>query len=486
VAEKKRIIVGGWFDLPRLGTEVFGTLVRKQGVVYDKSTGFKFDVGTDLQAAVRTLLSAGVEVELTLRCYVCVPGRTIIIGDNKQIRNLRRMDQSVGISGLCDIGKTFSRSYEGKLVKIRAAGLLPVELTPEHPVLVSTSTTSRHRRGKSRTQTRTFSNLHWKEAASLVPKKEGLEGDYVFIPRVPGTLTQTSLSMQDFTNANGRRVCASRHFPLEMPLNPETAWLLGIYIAEGFSSGTSACFSLNHDEESLQQRIIEIGKSIGYSPKKYRAPTSTVVVIPSRILARALRTWCGRGAKNKRVPDFVIFHKNLAILKALLEGYTEGDGYKSGDVSHMSTTSKVLALQLQLLAARLGLFLSISKVKSGSSLIDGRPIKGGSDGKYVMESRPRSNQSFAKVTKLGILAPVREIETIAFKGQVYNLETADNTYLVSNAVVHNCGKVACPGCPYLSSCDRTSVSSFCLCADHAPEKSVFDLYAKTFDVHLKA
>lgn len=71
MAEKNRILVGGWFDLPRLGTDVFSTLVRKQGVVYDKSTGFKFDAGTDLQAAVRTLLSAGVEVELTLRCFVC-------------------------------------------------------------------------------------------------------------------------------------------------------------------------------------------------------------------------------------------------------------------------------------------------------------------------------------------------------------------------------------------------------------------------------
>ena len=71
MAEKKRIIVGGWFDLPRLGGDVFRALVMRQGVTYDKSTGFKFDSGTDLQGAVRTLLSAGLEVELTLRCYVC-------------------------------------------------------------------------------------------------------------------------------------------------------------------------------------------------------------------------------------------------------------------------------------------------------------------------------------------------------------------------------------------------------------------------------
>src|SRR6266852_6370321 len=260
-----------------------------------------------------------------------------------------------------------------------------------------------------------FSNLHWKEAESLLPKKEGAEGDYLFVPRVPGSLTHTTLSLGEFTNSNGRRVCISRHFPLEMPLNTETAWLLGLYIAEGFSSSTSACFSLNHDEKDLQQRIIDIGKAIGYSPKKYRSPTSTVVVIPSRILARALRTWCGRGARNKRIPDFVAFHKNLAILRALLEGYIAGDGYKSRNISYMGTTSKVLALQLQLLAARLGLFLSINRVKSGASVINGRPIKGGPDGGYVMETRPRSNQSYAKVTELGILTPVRMVETIPFK-----------------------------------------------------------------------
>jgi hypothetical protein len=71
VAEKKRIVVGRWFDLPRLGTEAWSTLVRKQGVVYDKSTGFKFDAATDVRGAVRTLRSAGVEVELTLRCWIC-------------------------------------------------------------------------------------------------------------------------------------------------------------------------------------------------------------------------------------------------------------------------------------------------------------------------------------------------------------------------------------------------------------------------------
>jgi hypothetical protein len=37
-----------------------------------------------------------------------------------------------------------------------------------------------------------------------------------------------------------------------------------------------------------------------------------------------------------------------------------------------------------------------------------------------------------------ILTPVDRVEEIQYSGKVFNLETEDNTYLVSNAVVHNC------------------------------------------------
>lgn len=67
----KRIVVGGWFDLPKLGRDVFSVLM-KQGVVYDKSMGFKLDSAADIQSAVRTIEAAtGEGVELVLRCFQC-------------------------------------------------------------------------------------------------------------------------------------------------------------------------------------------------------------------------------------------------------------------------------------------------------------------------------------------------------------------------------------------------------------------------------
>ncbi|MDA4121892.1 MAG: hypothetical protein OK456_01775 [Thaumarchaeota archaeon] len=66
-----KILIGSWFYLPRMGSEVFSAMM-KEGVVYDKKLGFKLDPATDLELAVRTI-SAGLgdEVELTVRCFLC-------------------------------------------------------------------------------------------------------------------------------------------------------------------------------------------------------------------------------------------------------------------------------------------------------------------------------------------------------------------------------------------------------------------------------
>jgi hypothetical protein len=67
-----KIILGSWFELPKLGREVF-LLLMKQGVKYEKEMGFKLDGDTELEGAVNVLSSTlGEEVELSLRCFVCL------------------------------------------------------------------------------------------------------------------------------------------------------------------------------------------------------------------------------------------------------------------------------------------------------------------------------------------------------------------------------------------------------------------------------
>ncbi len=65
-----KIVIGGWFKLPRLGTQVFSALMR-QGVKYDTKNGFLLSSETDIESAVKTIGNALSEpVELTVRCFI--------------------------------------------------------------------------------------------------------------------------------------------------------------------------------------------------------------------------------------------------------------------------------------------------------------------------------------------------------------------------------------------------------------------------------
>lgn len=67
-----KIILGEWFDLPRLGKETFLRLVREARLKYEKGRGFKTQADTDLY-----LLSSILEgvlhedIELNVKCYIC-------------------------------------------------------------------------------------------------------------------------------------------------------------------------------------------------------------------------------------------------------------------------------------------------------------------------------------------------------------------------------------------------------------------------------
>ncbi|MDA4128082.1 MAG: hypothetical protein OK422_01245 [Thaumarchaeota archaeon] len=66
-----KLVLGGWFRLPRLGSDVFSALM-KQGVRYDRELGFKLGHESDVESAVKTISGAlGEDMELSLMCLVC-------------------------------------------------------------------------------------------------------------------------------------------------------------------------------------------------------------------------------------------------------------------------------------------------------------------------------------------------------------------------------------------------------------------------------
>ncbi len=364
-------------------------------------------------------------VHLETAC--CTPPDTLILGDNKPISSYQRGDKVVGATGHVDVTQTFSRDFDGDLLQICGRGMLPFRVTPEHPIL----TVQRDMRGGKGTYS---DEQVWKRAADLVHsptvKQSGRflyptgQHDCLLIPRISGTLDLTVIKLDDYATERGLNIAKGRGEdpPLEFPLNLDTAWLLGVYTAEGWTTeGHDVFFALGHDEEPLVRRITKIVESLGYSPHVKERETGVNLRFSSAILARALRRWCGHLAENKKMPDFVLYHRDIDILKAFISGYFEGDGSEIVDSRgpiyvRAETTSRVLALQIQLAYARLGLFARISLGhRGGRSEIIGRLVNVSDS--YEIWSMSSKRKCFGFDVQSGFIAvPIRSISNVRYSG----------------------------------------------------------------------
>ncbi len=67
-----KIVVGECFWIPQVERDVFGNLVKKAKLQYDKSDGFKATSETDLDMVLTILESVLKEdVEVLLKCFIC-------------------------------------------------------------------------------------------------------------------------------------------------------------------------------------------------------------------------------------------------------------------------------------------------------------------------------------------------------------------------------------------------------------------------------
>lgn len=385
-------------------------------------------------------------------CDPCVPSDEILLGDNKPISEYVVGDHAVGASGLQRVSQTFIRPYEGHLVEIKALGMLPLRVTPNHPLLVA--------RGRSRGATVTYPSMGWQAANEIRPKIRFQNGDYLVMPRLDGNISCTNVSLRPYIlrhratlkqNGRGARPSAYPHAET-FPLTTETAWLLGLYVAEGSPNPAhrSVEFDLHSDEADLAEWLRRAGDRLGHRVWANPIPGEKAIRVnlASVILCAFLPDACGKGASRKRIPDFVLYHANERILRAFLDGYMAGDGSlehtQAGyEVSSFSTVSKTLALQLQLAFGRLGTFVSLRvKRQAQVSTILGRRVRMKETYRGLWCSDHRATRR-KRLHRIGIdeafFLPVKSVTRITFAGSVSNLETTDHTYLVSNAVTHNCG-----------------------------------------------
>ena len=156
--------------------------------------------------------------------------------------------------------------------------------------------------------------------------------------------------------------------PERFPLDEETGFFIGAFLAEG--SLTEYYASVSNVDEQFQQRIRAFAERFDLTVNEYENQSGFAagydIRINGQILADFLRETCYEQGK-KAVPDFA-FGANEAFVSGLLSGYFSGDGNVAERAIRSSSVSERLTEDIALLLARAGIYATRSEQDGSHTL----------------------------------------------------------------------------------------------------------------------
>ena len=246
-----------------------------------------------------------------------------------------------------------------------------------------------------------------------------------------------------------------RFAPAKTTLPFDFARLAGYYLAEGHTTLTngaeSVVFSFHIDElayvDELQhifKELYDVSGSVRLDETKHEAR----LLVYSKAAYHALRIHCGTGSADKRLSADLIGQDEL-FLRALVDAYVNGDGSvarrggsKQATWVRAHTVSRVWAMQLQAIMARLGTFATMElRRPGGPGSILGRDVVRRDLWQVQWTERDGEAVGPRQVRDAGdyYLVPVKRREDAAYRAPVFNLDVeAPDSYLAQGFAVHNC------------------------------------------------
>ena len=290
------------------------------------------------------------------------------------------------------VNEVITRHYEGSLIEIRAYGFgHTLRVTPGHPVLTP---------------------------GGFVRAADLKTGDVV-----------------------GRAVPQpDAAAPADHPFDKVLAAVCGYYLAEGtigvHGSAVGFCFGTDEAEEELAEDCLRLVRQLGIAASLQQARTGTIVQAYGWLPAYLIKHF-GKGAGHKRIPAWKM---DLDAAAELFRCYMAGDGYAyRGSYQRASTISQQLALDIQMLANRLGWKASITKqVRPETCIIEGRTVKQKPLWDILVHQAPVNRQKVW--VEDGVQwGRVRKIAERPYVGTVVNLEVdGDRSYSTPAMTVQNC------------------------------------------------
>ncbi|MGQ9468319.1 MAG: LAGLIDADG family homing endonuclease [Nitrososphaerales archaeon] len=371
----------------------------------------------------------------------CLTPETISFIKDRGVKQMK--DISIGEEvwtrfGWMPISNIYKRPYTGLIITVTPFALnTKVSLTPEHNVLIWNK-----RMGYC-----------WKRADQLVKSQRGRHrnGDYLVVP-IPKTvelidsidlwpyLQATALLVEDKIYPKGRNQFGDifpykKALPRSLKVSPDLMKFLGFYVAEGNLASSGVIIS--NTNRALLGEMAALGKRVfRVKPKIFTVMSKVTGKLPchqaefcSKLMVRLFKNWFGQGAKNRRLPSWIL-DLSEQCKEAFLAGLVLGDGWvekkRNSNWICITTVSKELAYDVWMFLLSMGIVGNIGHTGIGHKAYRVRWEQANVNTKgcrYMFDGE-------------NLLLGIRKIEKNWYCGDVFDVESGGE--FCAPTIVHNC------------------------------------------------
>lgn len=363
-----------------------------------------------------------------------LPGEEIITTDGiKSVENIKVGDMVYTHKNrFKKVLNLMSREYNGEYFELSSYGYAKkLSVTSEHPIYCVNSEDITKKRDKK-----------WTSASEIK------NGDYVVFPRYKDIKDVEFIDLSEFdyesNNKRYKKTFEDRKIN-SLQMSHDLLNIIGWFLSEGGIYRQHIFFTLGKNEKKNVSELLESIQNLNLHHKIKETKTTFVIEIFSKQLKEFFYKNFGNGAKNKRIPQWVL-DLPLEKIKILLESYIKGDGCKVKDRENSYSCTSIsinLMVGIKMICSKLGYTCGISINNECSiSTILGRQVN--INKKYQLRFNKSGNDKFNNQKKIFIdedyiYYKIKNIECKKYKGKVYNFEVEDdNSYCTPCLSLHNC------------------------------------------------